>query len=1207
MSTPKPIQIAIEAIVKGQRNVDELANDLRALSGVLDDELSEHAKEAAQALEALGAKQRALESFKELGTQTRDLSVEFRKAQDDAKRLGTELKPVAAAAKAFAEAEQQAQTAVADAKRSLDSKRNALRTLRKETDAAGKKTEDYKRAEEGLKAAIAAAKTELTQRKEALKQAGSEAQKAARAEAALQQEYKGAVSNVRNVSAALQQKRAALKDATAQMQRLGVATTDLNIHERNLKNAIAQKREEVQRMAPAYQQAAAAASGAAVQQLAAQRTLKDGLGDIAAQIQRIQSIAMVALGGSWAIGKAKEIADVADEFKNLRARVELATGEGQLFAQSWEQVSRVAQATYSSLSSTATLFARLTDAGKSAGQSAQAAAQQAMALTETINQAVQLSGASAQVSDAAITQLIQGLQSGVLRGEEFNSVMEQAPRLAKAMADGLGVTTGELRKLAGEGALTTEVVIKALQGQADVVANEFGKLPATVGRALENLRTQWMLYVGSADAGLLSTENAAKAINYLAENIDTLINALQTAGKLWAALKIAQLASDFGAWATKTLAATQAMEANTVATAANTAAQKANAAAVGASAAAMGAQAAAAKTSAFIQAELARNAKNAAIFAGQATKAQQAATAAMKGGAGAAGMLGKGLGSVGRAVVGFAGGWVGLVANLVLFRSEIESGIRSVVEWGKSFTAAGRQLKEFEEEQRRAAEASSYQAKVAEEVAQANKRISQALEESRNASFGLSKEGQGLIATFQGMVREGKRVDEALAKIGEGFDLSGKAGIQNAAAVLDKLQADGQITAEQFAQAWQGALEKIDLGVFAVNAQTALQGGVREAERMAQVMDAVVHQAVLRTGLDFDVLRGRIGAASRSAINDADAIAAGFNRLKANGVDAGRALQASLSRGIDTADSQQAVEALKGKIEELRAKLGDEVADGLLDQAAAKARELKTALEDSTPGIQSVQEAMRQLGVVSDESLLRTAETARKAYEAIRDSGTATPREIALAFEKAADAAEKSADRSMQAWAKAEQQRLRYQQQAAENKPAPDKQPGSDTKPAPGNKPGRTSQSLAVPRGATEEEAERLRKAQRQGKWAYDRELEKVQERIRKDEDEQRRQSERDELERQNQARREQLASADTGPSNRDLLAEMRQQPTGQPQPEQQQGWGAQQVQQIIRHEIALPGGDVLGINVADSSSSDALNALFEQLERGAQMAGGRF
>ena len=54
-----------------------------------------------------------------------------------------------------------------------------------------------------------------------------------------------------------------------------------------------------------------------------------------------------------------------------------------------------------------------------------------------------------------------------MRGEEFNSVMEQSPRLAKAMADGLGVTTGELRKMAGEGQLTSETVIKALQGQSD--------------------------------------------------------------------------------------------------------------------------------------------------------------------------------------------------------------------------------------------------------------------------------------------------------------------------------------------------------------------------------------------------------------------------------------------------------------------------------------------------------------------------------------------------------------------------------------------------------------------------------------------------------------------------------------------------------------------------------------------------------------------
>ena len=307
------------------------------------------------------------------------------------------------------------------------------------------------------------------------------------------------------------------------------------------------------------------------------------------------------------------------------------------------------------------------------------------------------------------------------------------------------------------------------------------------------------------------------------------------------------------------------------------------------------------KTSAFVQAELARNAKNAAIFGGKATKAQQAAAAAVQGGAkvaaDAAGRMGL-LGSAVRGVTGLLGGPVGLIATAVLFRSEIESGIRSVVEWGMSFTEAGRQMQKAEAELKRMEATARAQKAAADEAAAAANRLAQEQEAARNASFGLSKEGQGLIATFQGMVREGKRVDEALAKIGEGFDLSGKAGIQNAAAVLDKLQADGQITAEQFAQAWQGALEKIDLGVFAVNAQTALQGGAREAERLAQVMDAVVHQAVLRTGLDFDVLQGKIGAASRSAINDADAIAASMERLQAQGVDAARALQVSLSKAI---------------------------------------------------------------------------------------------------------------------------------------------------------------------------------------------------------------------------------------------------------------------------------------------------------------------
>jgi len=1022
MTSPK-IRYDIEAAIKGGQDAQALAKTLRELGDVLEGDLQQGAQGAAQALEALGAKQRALEAFKALGTETRTLSEDFRQAQAGAKQLGDQLQPVSQAARVFAAAENDAKAALEASRASMESKRAALKTLRDETDAAGRKTQEYKLAQDGLKTAIAAGKSELEQRRESLRLASAEAQKAARAEAALRQEYGLAVTSVRNAAKALDAKRAALSEASAQMNRLGVATSNLGVHERNLQKAVQQVRQEVERMAPAYQQAANQASAATLKQAAATRTLRDGVGELGAQLQRIQSIAMVALGGSWAAGKAKEVAEVADAFKNLQARVQLATGEGALFASSWERVSQIALDTNTALDGTATLFARVAEAGKSAGLGAQAAAQQSLGLVETINQAVQLSGASAQASDAAITQLIQGLQSGVLRGEEFNSVMEQAPRLAKAMADGLGVTTGELRKLAGEGALTTDVVIKALQGQADVVAKEFEKLPATVGRALQNLSTQWTLYVGSADAGLLSSENAAKAIDYLAQNLDTLVNTVQVAGKLWAAMRIAQLAGDFGAWANKTLTATAAMEANTVATAANTAAQKINAAAVGASATALGVQAAAAKTSAFMQGELAKNARNAAIFAGQAAKAQQASNAVLAEGASVAGRAAGGVGLLGGAIRGVTalfGGPVGLVATVVLFNQEIKSGIQGVVEWGMGFTEAGRKLKAFEEEQRKSAAAARAQKEAADEVAAAAQRLAASQEKARNASFGMTKQGEALMATFAGMIKDGKSVDEALGKIGKDFDLSSQPGIKNATTVLDRLLADGRITADQFSAAWQAALQSVDLGVLEVNARTALRGSAREAEQLAQVMDAVVRQAVERTGLDFDVLQGRIGASSRSAINDVDAIAASFGRLQAQGVDAGQALQASLSKAINAADSQQAIDALIGKVSDLRKVLGSTVADGLLDQAAKQARTLRVALEDATPGIQSVSEAMRRLGVDSDKSLRDTAAEAKKAYEEIARSGTASPREIANAFEKAAADAIKAADGVAPAWVKTE-------------------------------------------------------------------------------------------------------------------------------------------------------------------------------------------
>ena len=213
-----------------------------------------------------------------------------------------------------------------------------------------------------------------------------------------------------------------------------------------------------------------------------------------------------------------EILETSDAFKTLEARVKLATGEGVSFVTGFEGVKRIANETFSSIESTGELFARITAAGETLGL----AQGEILSVTQTINEAIKLSGGSAASADAAITQLIQGLQSGVVRGEEFNSIMEQAPRLAKAMADGLGVTRGELRAMAQDGKLTSEVVINAVQSQGDAIASEFGTLPTTVGNALQVVKNQLFDFVGEMDKTVNQSSKVAEAVSAIGNSLESL-------------------------------------------------------------------------------------------------------------------------------------------------------------------------------------------------------------------------------------------------------------------------------------------------------------------------------------------------------------------------------------------------------------------------------------------------------------------------------------------------------------------------------------------------------------------------------------------------------------------------------------------------------------------------------------------------------------
>lgn len=740
------------------------------------------------------------------------------------------------------------------------------------------------------------------------------------------------------------QQKQALSQAQGELQRFGVAGRNAQQAQQRLRQEVEQVRESVLTLVPAHQGAAAGAQNAAASMVRSHRQIGDGVESISKQLDRLQKfyIGLQSLQGLKNL--AFDLAATADQANNLQARMKLVTGEGENFTRSWEGVTEVALRTHSALEDTGVLFSRIAQAGRDAGLSAEKASLQSLGLTETINQTIQISGASTEASSAAITQLIQGLQSGVLRGEEFNSVMEQAPRLAKALADGLGVTTGELRKMAESGLLTTQTVIAALQGQSAAVAAEFQRLPPTVGRAMQDLSTQWTLYVQKVDQANGASAAAAKAIQLLANNLQSIAGLLMDLGQAAAAFTALRLAQHF-------LGIGQATQVAATGIAA------ANAQLVATQAAAAGA---AASTSRF-----------AAVMGGLKTFTL-----------------------------------VGIVSN-----------IKDIGTWIGESAAKLAGYKDRTEELEKAEKAA---AAAARELAAARAAEAQKTQDAADKLFDLSKAARNAVAEFEQLTKSGKASADALKSVTEGFDLTKIQGIKDFAATLDKLGETAKITASETEAAWAKALSGKDLAVFEANARAAFLGSSREAQRLAQLTDAVLTEAIKRAGLEYDVLRGNIAAASRSAINDTQALIDQLGKLKEEGVDTGRVLNASFSKAIESADSEAALKAIRAQVESVRGALGQPLADGLLDQAKKKADALKDALDAATPGINSVREAFKQLGITSDETLKKTAADAKAAYDVLRDSGTASAREMGEAFKKSADAAIAANKGIAPAWVQAE-------------------------------------------------------------------------------------------------------------------------------------------------------------------------------------------
>ena len=262
----------------------------------------------------------------------------------------------------------------------------------------------------------------------------------------------------------------------------------------------------------------------------------------------------------FGVSQLKGFADGYTEIQNKLRLVESASISS---AKGLNNVFDIALKTNQSINATSGVYQRFAQNA----ETLKISQAQIASLTETVSKAVAVSGASAGAADAALTQFGQALGSGILRGDEFNSVMEQTPALAKAIATGLGVTTGELRNMAKEGKLTMDVLVPALERAKESVDDQFNTRILTISAAFENLNTSAIKWIGELDKSTGASEAFAKAINEIANHLTVVASLAAGAGVIWSVGKIRT-------WIAASIQASAAMSAQAAATRNLTAAQQ---------------------------------------------------------------------------------------------------------------------------------------------------------------------------------------------------------------------------------------------------------------------------------------------------------------------------------------------------------------------------------------------------------------------------------------------------------------------------------------------------------------------------------------------------------------------------------------------------------------------------------------------------------
>lgn len=249
----------------------------------------------------------------------------------------------------------------------------------------------------------------------------------------------------------------------------------------------------------------------------ASRETKRAISELNNELSSIKSTVTGVMGAMAGAFATQQLISYADTWSQLSGRLKLASVSAEDFSRAQQELMSLSQRTGTSLAANTNLYARIAQSMRDAGYASGDVAK----VTETIATSLKLSGASTEEASSVITQLSQALGSGVLRGEEFNAVMENGGRLAKLLADGMGTTIGGLREMSQSGKLTIDKIVPILTS-TEQLRKEFEQLPQTVSGASQKIENAFMAWVGGANEASGATSTLTGALNGIAGNIDTI-------------------------------------------------------------------------------------------------------------------------------------------------------------------------------------------------------------------------------------------------------------------------------------------------------------------------------------------------------------------------------------------------------------------------------------------------------------------------------------------------------------------------------------------------------------------------------------------------------------------------------------------------------------------------------------------------------------